>query len=188
MTSSRFVSQAHPRVCGENRAVAWTMFSTNGSSPRVRGKPFSKFAEILVPRLIPACAGKTKRRYQRPVNSRAHPRVCGENRVLPKNLLSPSGSSPRVRGKREERFSDTCREGLIPACAGKTMTRSTWITHMVAHPRVCGENEHCVLVGFVVAGSSPRVRGKQIAAFFQFFKGRLIPACAGKTLSPITSP
>ena len=90
---------AHPRVCGENPGVQAGAPGQEGSSPRVRGKLHEAAGGRLGLRLIPACAGKTRRRARTDFQSRAHPRVCGENSVratLPPPL---GGSSPRVRGK-----------------------------------------------------------------------------------------
>ena len=52
---------AHPRVCGENRQLGPGNIVSPGSSPRVRGKPIPVRAGSHVGRLIPACAGKTRR-------------------------------------------------------------------------------------------------------------------------------
>ena len=55
-------AKAHPRVCGENKTFLAMHGTRLGSSPRVRGKRGqSRYARP--PRgLIPACAGKTRRR------------------------------------------------------------------------------------------------------------------------------
>ena len=50
---------AHPRVCGENIAIASSWLSTAGSSPRVRGKLWVGGPSNFSWGLIPACAGKT---------------------------------------------------------------------------------------------------------------------------------
>ena len=50
--------------------------------------------------LIPACAGKTRHVKEPLKDPRAHPRVCGENRVKAREFSIVEGSSPRVRGKR----------------------------------------------------------------------------------------
>ena len=75
----RCSSTAHPRACGEN--VAWTplQMASQGSSPRVRGKPL--WMHVLAPcsGLIPARAGKTRGTSRQPSARRAHPRACGEN-------------------------------------------------------------------------------------------------------------
>ena len=73
-------SRAHPRVCGENSGTLLKTFSVTGSSPRVRGKHDLDQGNREKRRLIPACAGKTGRSQPRGCHSRAHPRVCGENR------------------------------------------------------------------------------------------------------------
>ena len=111
---------AHPRVCGENHLTQSSAQSSLGSSPRVRGKPTRGALGIISLGLIPACAGKTSRVRRGGPQTRAHPRVCGEN---PRSLERPRkarGSSPRVRGKRVVQSIRRDRPGLIPACAGKT--------------------------------------------------------------------
>ena len=70
---------------------------------------------------------------------------------------------------------------LIPACAGKTVTRRRPAVCQRAHPRVCGENPLFSLPFLPVSGSSPRVRGKPGLGGHKDFMVGLIPACAGKT-------
>ena len=53
--------------------------SVEGSSPRMRGKQRILRARVVSVGLIPAHAGKTKKRYALAVDHRAHPRACGEN-------------------------------------------------------------------------------------------------------------
>ena len=52
---------AHPRVCGENLCIAGARSPATGSSPRVRGKRLIGTEVDRRRRLIPACAGKTRR-------------------------------------------------------------------------------------------------------------------------------
>ena len=114
------MSQAHPRVCGENPdttvgdLVAW------GSSPRVRGKRGRRVARLGQARLIPACAGKTSSIGYSTASCTAHPRVCGENQDDGGGGHGGEGSSPRVRGKQDAGVGAHRRVRLIPACAGKT--------------------------------------------------------------------
>ena len=91
--------RAHPRVCGENWLAATPRVHPHGSSPRVRGKLEAALAVGQLVRLIPACAGKTQERVHEGAFGRAHPRVCGENRIIPFVDGRFNGSSPRVRGK-----------------------------------------------------------------------------------------
>ena len=93
---------AHPRACGENRAVSMRVDVRGGSSPRVRGKLRGVAGCGGVHGLIPARAGKTRLRILLTRSARAHPRACGENGPYRDSLYAEYGSSPRVRGKRRE--------------------------------------------------------------------------------------
>ena len=179
---------AHPRVCGENDRAAPLDDEGKGSSPRVRGKPPRHPVGGAHPRLIPACAGKTWNGWGTALKPAAHPRVCGENLLDGDPPPPTTGSSPRVRGKRPPGPVALTVAGLIPACAGKTRRRRWSGRPRRAHPRVCGENVFAVDVGRAPGGSSPRVRGKHLAGSTQNLIGRLIPACAGKTVGVLTSP
>ena len=60
---------------------------------------------------------------ERPVNcmiTPAHPRACGENAPPAAEFPLLLGSSPRVRGKREDALVEVFGARLIPARAGKT--------------------------------------------------------------------
>ena len=116
-------SWAHPRVCGENRKRIPCRPWGIGSSPRVRGKPSGSTWDWARPRLIPACAGKTRKHRLKHDRHWAHPRVCGENSIVSAPTSRIEGSSPRVRGKLRNRRRPPRNLGLIPACAGKTTDR-----------------------------------------------------------------
>ena len=133
--------------------------------------------------LIPACAGKTPRLWHLGALRRAHPRVCGENHAAAILAALRSGSSPRVRGKRGALPRLVRVLGLIPACAGKTLTAYLDGGTYTAHPRVCGENLEQSVGAVNTVGSSPRVRGKLNTRRAVELEERLIPACAGKTFS-----
>ena len=148
-------------MCGENLGGRLAWFYCAGSSPRVRGKLDPAAIDYALSRLIPACAGKTRRPRRRQAPPTAHPRVCGENFRWVGGPLTCGGSSPRVRGKH-------------PKNGGKQNDPQ-------AHPRVCGENTGGLVAPRFAAGSSPRVRGKHPARLLASLGGRLIPACAGKT-------
>ena len=173
--------RAHPRVCGENSIALRRRTSAAGSSPRVRGKPTTTVSPWSSPRLIPACAGKTRSSRRPARNCPAHPRVCGENSAAPGGFHCLRGSSPRVRGKPGEIHKGVQKTGLIPACAGKTEENTLGCLWPRAHPRVCGENATSIPVSEWEAGSSPRVRGKRRCLSSRGTSAGLIPACAGKT-------
>ena len=97
-------------------------------------------------------------------------------------LLSLSGSSPRIRGKRFPEPMPTAAPGLIPAHTGKTCRAPGTPLLSRAHPRAYGENESLAYDRNLPLGSSPRIRGKPKAAFSCTQAGGLIPAHTGKTL------
>ena len=172
---------AHPRVCGENSCGPLRALQGLGSSPRVRGKQQISTITRARAGLIPACAGKTRRMVISPRRRPAHPRVCGENAEPPAESWRVAGSSPRVRGKPQSRVIQFHANRLIPACAGKTSAAGFSSVAGAAHPRVCGENFYDAVRASPALGSSPRVRGKLLAAEHGFQSRGLIPACAGKT-------
>ena len=57
-------TQDHPRVCGENRVFSGRRARQQGSPPRVRGKPRQAASLLTEPRITPACAGKTLRKWR----------------------------------------------------------------------------------------------------------------------------
>ena len=179
--SARALRRAHPRVCGENLGFTFEDSVALGSSPRVRGKRAVGVLDGDVDRLIPACAGKTRRPGGRRSGVSAHPRVCGENNSGAGSGRRGRGSSPRVRGKRSRRRSSGPAVGLIPACAGKTDRQFPLFVQCWAHPRVCGENRARLARAPAQVGSSPRVRGKRTHTDEDSTLVGLIPACAGKT-------
>ena len=153
-----------------------------GSSPRGRGKLFTKVPVPAIMGLIPAWAGKTDWRTFESMRRRAHPRVGGENLSRPRGWGKSPGSSPRGRGKPHGARSGIPRDGLIPAWAGKTSSSASPRPPSRAHPRVGGENGNGPTAGNPMYGSSPRGRGKPPIAAQGSPVAGLIPAWAGKTL------
>ena len=114
--------------------------SVKGSSPLTRGKRVQETETRTIIGLIPAHAGKTKRRPCLTAHSTAHPRSRGENTGAGMGSLSGWGSSPLTRGKRIACAYNDAKTGLIPAHAGKTLTGMVADTDAGAHPRSRGEN------------------------------------------------
>ena len=93
------------------------------------------------------------------------------------------GSSPHARGKHLRCIRMRKSRGLIPACAGKTVMDKCKAINLTAHPRMRGENGLGVSMGCKDGGSSPHARGKHGPRPCHTRKARLIPACAGKTMT-----
>ena len=178
---------AHPRAGGENDRDTDTPVSFTGSSPRGRGKRGDQAVKGLDDRLIPARAGKTKRRRLTRPLTRAHPRAGGENHGHVSRPRGEPGSSPRGRGKLVNWPRVVVDTRLIPARAGKTPARPRRSRSEWAHPRAGGENIYVDWQTLHDTGSSPRGRGKHSHASALIAAGGLIPARAGKT-PPVLDP
>ena len=95
--------------------------------------------------------------------------------------MNTHGSPPRMRGKRLRRVLAFLNERITPADAGKTDKLSYSKLKDRDHPRGCGENTRFATLNCVVAGSPPRMRGKQCIIVIHGAKARITPADAGKT-------
>ena len=91
------------------------------------------------------------------------------------------GSSPLTRGKHPLLGYRRRRGGLIPAHAGKTLTRPPPSRTPRAHPRSRGENAMSRSTLMPRSGSSPLTRGKRSPLYPAGHARGLIPAHAGKT-------
>ena len=155
-------SGAHPRSRGENGELAATKHTLTGSSPLTRGKPGGGRELSVTARLIPAHAGKTRRKQRRGERQAAHPRSRGENL---RALDAPErawGSSPLTRGKLPGDLASAHGAGLIPAHAGKTRSSPWSPSPSTAHPRSRGENLRALDAPERAWGSSPLTRGKRV--------------------------
>ena len=114
----------HPRVCGEHIASCVGLGFMTGSSPRMRGTPYVRYADAHVGRIIPAYAGNTCAWHPKECRARDHPRVCGEHAILEAQGIEARGSSPRMRGTPCRRTFGLGRCGIIPAYAGNTLRRT----------------------------------------------------------------
>ena len=178
-------SGAHPRSRGENTCGLARADIVEGSSPLTRGKLRSTREECERPRLIPAHAGKTASKWNKPSERPAHPRSRGENDKQRRAEEQLAGSSPLTRGKPNLQDTPAMKTRLIPAHAGKTTTAQPPDDSDRAHPRSRGENTLDETETVEVLGSSPLTRGKPAAPTWGAGSLGLIPAHAGKTSSGI---
>ena len=171
----------HPRVCGEKSFSVPSPFLLSGSPPRVRGKARRKRVSGNGDGITPACAGKSAALPQQPRQGWDHPRVCGEKGRRSSRGVCSSGSPPRVRGKVVFSLSRPLCGRITPACAGKRRIVGNYERATTDHPRVCGEKIILSRLATLAAGSPPRVRGKALAVAHVLMRGRITPACAGKS-------
>ena len=131
---------------------------------------------------LPAYAGSTCLTKRASTAPKDHPRMCGEHCFDISVIATSSGSSPHVRGALLDLASNGFLGGIIPVCAGSTVSASTLKYPIKDHPRMCGE--HVISVTFLLfsKGSSPHVRGAHYWFYRRSIETRIIPACAGSTI------
>ena len=178
-----YMGRDHPRACGEHLISSLYLAKYGGSSPRMRGTRGCLCGEGWSVGIIPAHAGNTPCPRARSPQTRDHPRACGEHPWLYKASPSGPGSSPRMRGTRGCIQIASRRLGIIPAHAGNTTMTTTQAAQHEDHPRACGEHGGVCCMCNVRTGSSPRMRGTQLAHLFSLVLVGIIPAHAGNTTS-----
>ena len=132
--------------------------------------------------ITPAYAGKRWPASAAMVTRWNHPRVCGEESLIPALPLHVVGSPPRMRGKDVKQAVKLMMARITPAYAGKSNCPSHQFGTIQDHPRVFGEKLTTFDAGKLIPGSPPRMRGKGHKKFLrQSFPG-ITPAYAGKRL------
>ena len=101
----RSTCRDHPRGCGAHGNGMKAKTLKAGSSPRVRGSPKDGTKRYVTEGIIPAGAGLTRMQDFFVEIFQDHPRGCGAHASRTTSSASRLGSSPRVRGSREDLFS-----------------------------------------------------------------------------------
>ena len=86
-----------------------------------------------------------------------------------------------MRGKDERGTFVDVKEGITPACAGKSVFLLLLLNLQEDHPRMCGEKKAPRKPWLRTWGSPPHVRGKELVQRLRVFKSGITPACAGKS-------
>ena len=156
---SRCPHGAHPRMRGEHKSAITSLSRFWGSSPHARGTLPCCPGTPAPGRLIPACAGNTVCGDVAAIVKRAHPRMRGEHSAIAIALRCTDGSSPHARGTHVFTPTPGKGDGLIPACAGNTLSPPPPPPRPWAHPRMRGEHTGVQLRFRRDQGSSPHARG-----------------------------
>ncbi len=154
-------ARVYPRVCGGTRSYWPLKLPSSGLSPRVRGNPCYWQAWDRHQRSIPACAGEPLSQLSASRSTEVYPRVCGGTLSLAITFVYMRGLSPRVRGNPKRGKAAPASSGSIPACAGEPHPAGRSSTPTRVYPRVCGGTSPITLIGEVMLGLSPRVRGNR---------------------------
>ena len=133
--------------------------STKPTSRQVPVVPTGITVLVASSKIIPAYAGSTRGDGSPQTTAQDHPRVCGEHGRPTPATADCLGSSPRMRGARRVDEQVVDADGIIPAYAGSTTTRTSADMPPGDHPRVCGEHRPSAALIDAGPGSSPRMRG-----------------------------
>ena len=90
-------------------------------------------------------------------------------------------SSPHARGAPAVELLGRDGGGIIPACAGNTLSAGSVPIGRRDHPRMRGEHDLVTDLLALSAGSSPHARGTRHDAAAADHDSGIIPACAGNT-------
>ena len=153
----------HLRVCGADFNRMGVGYAVSGSSPRVRSRRYGGGDGAGGTGIISACAEQTQtlRRTWSPAWD--HLRVCGADVGRHRIIRHRSGSSPRVRSRHDHDARQRDEHGIISACAEQTVIGSVISIRVWDHLRVCGADSAYMLGLQLLAGSSPRVRSRQLS-------------------------
>ena len=108
--------------------------------------------------------------------------MCGEHERDTSFMNEMVGSSPHVRGAHHLHSPNIRDFGIIPACAGSTMSTANGAAMRWDHPRMCGEHLESLNLMSLIQGSSPHVRGAHMRNQRDWPIRGIIPACAGSTI------
>ena len=117
-SGQRQSGQDHPRLRGEQEEATISFGRREGSPPLARGTAHPPKRSCCSTGITPACAGNSATSPLRVPFSRDHPRLRGEQHVIPVYRCQRGGSPPLARGTDSCQgvFADFLR--ITPACAG----------------------------------------------------------------------
>ena len=183
--ATRFLRD-HLRVCGADLRGLIGVPTADGSSPRVRSRPEVDAQLVHEEGIISACAEQTPDSCPVGAFSWDHLRVCGADGLGEGRFPSHRGSSPRVRSRQRCVERAEIAGGIISACAEQTTTSAPSSHPRRDHLRVCGADSGRPKWPGALAGSSPRVRSRQLLRVAAPRMEGIISACAEQTACSVT--
>ena len=133
-------------------------------------------------RITPACAGRSQKCSSRQMIREDHPRVRGEKYSPMLRNHRSNGSPPRARGEDSDDTVSGGRDGITPACAGRSPEILVFYYDDEDHPRVRGEKRLTKQAERRRDGSPPRARGEVYEGDLCNLAIGITPACAGRSL------
>ena len=182
-TNDYFISLIwdHPRLRGEQLSFVYRFYTLIGSPPLARGTVSDGNTYRLVARITPACAGNSMRAWRMQANGWDHPRLRGEQSLVPAFPIHYQGSPPLARGTDGLATIVGARHRITPACAGNSRGLSKIWYAKKDHPRLRGEQRRWSLLSRRVPGSPPLARGTVFLPAWVRARAGITPACAGNS-------
>ena len=146
----------------------------------MQGKVANSAYPDRLPRITPACAGKSRVANHLIHRYEDHPCVCREKGVTLSEIDSVLGSPLRVQGKGVRSWEVIGADRITPACAGKSVKQNHVERFNKDHPCVCREKYLSLMSLVTVIGSPLRVQGKVFLLLSSTCVMGITPACAGK--------
>ena len=148
-------------MCGKDFLISIPNLLLMGSPPHVRERLHVRLHLGIAYRITPACAGKTSIIAYTPPPYRDHPRMCGKDCLEEMKPGGSGGSPPHVRERQRRRLGHEQKDGITPACAGKTSSAMQMGALLRDHPRMCGKDLSLFFYTVFDGGSPPHVRERQ---------------------------
>ena len=93
-----------PAYAGKSSFSLILSICGSGSPPPMRGKAIAAFPRHHASRITPAYAGKSSQRICERIETKDHPRLCGEKFADNRYIYIEIGSPPPMRGKVKHRL------------------------------------------------------------------------------------
>ena len=171
----------HPRAYGEHWCQVRVLTNSIGSSPCLRGTLLSPHPKHPPGRFIPVLTGNTCLLVYLYMYDSVHPRAYGEHSVMSLTRKTRCGSSPCLRGTRNDYLWPEGLHRFIPVLTGNTLFHSDARAVQTVHPRAYGEHQRHHRKRRHQNGSSPCLRGTQHIDHLQTLAARFIPVLTGNT-------
>ena len=149
-----------PAYAGKSSFSLILSICGSGSPPPMRGKAIAAFPRHHASRITPAYAGKSSQRICERIETKDHPRLCGEKFADNRYIYIEIGSPPPMRGKAFDPSLIILNKRITPAYAGKREFRRVQTLLHQDHPRLCGEKGGFRHLASLDLGSPPPMRGK----------------------------
>ena len=174
----------HPHVHGELLSNHFANSDANGSSPRAWGTLLRAAREVREERFIPTCMGNSTKNVRVSGSYPVHPHVHGELGLIPGEIDSCVGSSPRAWGTPVLKPCYRIESRFIPTCMGNSLASASVAYWIPVHPHVHGELTSPGRLPGRSHGSSPRAWGTRRRGCRRQRRDRFIPTCMGNSRGP----